>query len=76
MAKQLKNASGKFVTKSDQPRKLRGLRLTDRVWEALRNRADELDMSPADLIEHLGELGYFSKGSLLIPQDEIQDFFG
>lgn len=56
MSDRLRTQSGKFAAKSDEPRKVRSLRLTDSVWEKLEQLANEKSTSErritrADLIE-------------------------
>ena len=47
--------SGRFTQKSDQIRKVRSIRLTDRTYENLRKRAEENNQTIADLIEQIVE---------------------
>lgn len=56
MSDRLRTQSGKFAAKSDEPRRVRSLRLTDSVWEKLEQLANEKSTSErritrADLIE-------------------------
>lgn len=57
MAERQRNESGKFIQKSDEPRKVRSVRLTDVAWNELGRIADERDITRADLIEELIEKG-------------------
>ncbi len=57
MAERQRNESGKFIQKSDEPRKVRSVRLTDVAWNELGRIANERDITRADLIEELIEKG-------------------
>ncbi len=45
--------SGKFVQKSEQKRKVRSIRLTDKTYDYLREKAEENNQTIADLIEQI-----------------------
>ena len=51
MAKQNRSTSGKFEAKSDRPRSVRTMRLTDLAWEKLGSIAASRSGTRADLIE-------------------------
>ena len=51
MVKQGRNQSGKFAPKSDEPRSVRTMRLTDTAWIKLGEIADSRGITRADLIE-------------------------
>lgn len=53
MIEQERNEGGKFVTKGDAVRAVRSIRLTDDIWAALGDKADEQDMTRADYLEAL-----------------------
>ena len=44
---------GKFAAKGDQIRQVRTIRLTDKTWGLLGEKADDQDMSRADYLEAL-----------------------
>ncbi|MFB2834105.1 hypothetical protein [Floridanema evergladense] len=56
---QQRDVNGKFTSKSLEYREVRSIRLTDKVWEALGNIAQERSITRADLIEELVERGVF-----------------
>ena len=49
----IRGKAGKYIQKSDQPRLVRSLRLTDEVWSILGDLADEENITKADLIENI-----------------------
>jgi predicted DNA-binding ribbon-helix-helix protein len=51
MAKQGRSQGGKFAPKSEEPRSVRTMRLTDAAWEKLGEIADSRGITRADLIE-------------------------
>jgi hypothetical protein len=53
MAKEIRirGNEGKFEPKGDEPRKTRGLTLTDTAWENLNTTAKQLGVSKSDLVE-------------------------
>ena len=53
---------GQFVQKSNEPRLVRSIRLTDLTWEAIGNAAGAQNITRADLLEQLAEQGVFSTG--------------
>jgi hypothetical protein len=53
---------GQFVQKSNEPRLVRSIRLTDLTWEAIGNAAGAQNITRADLLEQLAEQGVFSAG--------------
>lgn len=57
MGKQGRGETGKFASKSNEPREVRSIRLTDTSWEKLGNVADSRCITRADLIEHIVESG-------------------
>lgn len=57
VTKRQRNQGGKFVQKSDEARKVRSIRVTDKAWDELGRIASERDVTRADLIEELIEKG-------------------
>lgn len=53
MADQEKDNKGRFTSKSSSERKIRSLRATDHTWDLLGEKAEENDMTRADLLEAL-----------------------
>lgn len=51
MVKQGRTQKGKFVSKSDEPRLVRTMRLTDSAWEKLGKIANSRCITRADLLE-------------------------
>lgn len=49
----VRSENGKFVQKSDEPRQIRSLRLTDTTWKKLGELADKKNITKADLIEEI-----------------------
>lgn len=56
---------GKFAPKSEEPRQVRSIRLTDTTWQKLGFAADKRRITRADLIEQMVENGVFD--------DEVQN---
>ncbi len=50
---------GKFAPKSDEPRHVRSIRLTDTTWAKVGAAADKRRITRADLIEQMAEDGLF-----------------
>jgi hypothetical protein len=63
MVEQERQEGGKFAAKGFAPREVRSIRLTDKTWHLLGDRADENDMSKADFLEGLfsGEIDWQSE---------------
>ena len=57
MPKQERGERGKFAPKSNEPREVRSLRLTDTTWQKLGTTADSRCITRSDLIEELVESG-------------------
>ena len=55
MANKARNTSGKFAPKSDTPRKIRSVNLTDEAWQWLADVAEEAGMSRNDYLEALAQ---------------------
>lgn len=55
MSNKLRNTSGKFASKSEVPRKIRSVNLTDRAWHWLATVAQKVGMSRNDYLEVLAE---------------------
>jgi hypothetical protein len=55
MVKQGRNQGGKFALKSDKPRSVRTMRLTDSAWAKLGEIAESRGITRADLIEEQAE---------------------
>lgn len=51
--------AGQFAPKSETPRHVRSIRLTDATWEKLGFAADKRCITRADLIEQMAEDGLF-----------------
>lgn len=54
---QERSEGGKFAPKSDQPREVRSIRLTDKTWAALGSIAEQRRITRADLLEEFVEQG-------------------
>ena len=52
MVDQDRAKTGKFLSKSKQPRHVRSIRLTDAAWEKLGELADKKNITRADLLEN------------------------
>ncbi len=50
---------GKFAPKSDEPRHVRSIRLTDTTWAKIGAAADKRRITRADLVEQMAEDGVF-----------------
>lgn len=48
-----KDDRGRFARKGDSERKIRSIRLTDKTWNLLGEKAEENDMTKADYLEAL-----------------------
>lgn len=57
MANKARNTSGKFVPKSDTPRKIRSVNLTDEAWQWLADVAAKSGVSRNDYLEAMAERG-------------------
>ena len=57
MTEQGRTEGGKFARKSDEPRRVRSIRLTDVTWKVLGAVATQRGITRADLIEKLVEEG-------------------
>ncbi|MBW3586782.1 MAG: hypothetical protein KY448_13345 [Cyanobacteria bacterium 0813] len=57
MANKARNTSGKFAPKSDTPRKIRSVNLTDEAWQWLANVAAKSGVSRNDYLEAMAEGG-------------------
>lgn len=57
MSSQSRSEHGRFAAKSDAPREVRSIRLTDSTWEKLGDIADSRRITRADLIEELAQSG-------------------
>ena len=53
MSNKARNTSGKFASKSEVPRKVRSVNLTDDTWQWLATVADKAGMSRNDYLEAL-----------------------
>lgn len=53
MITRIKNEKGKFIQKSNQPRQVRSLRLTDSAWTKLGELAEAQGITRGDFIENL-----------------------
>ena len=51
---------GKFAPKSNEPRHVRTIRLTDTTWEKMGYVADKRRITRADLVEQMAEDGLFN----------------
>jgi predicted DNA-binding ribbon-helix-helix protein len=57
MVDQERTESGKFAPKSDEPRHVRSIRVTDSAWEVLGAVAAQRGITRADLLEELVKEG-------------------
>jgi chromosome segregation ATPase len=55
MSNKVRNTSGKFAPKSETPRKIRSVNLTDEAWQWLATVAEKAEMSRNDYLEALAE---------------------
>lgn len=69
MVKFERGESGKFAPKSNEPRIVRSIRLTDTTWKILGEIAESRCITRADLIELLIEEGVISSDSTTSPTD-------
>lgn len=60
---------GKFAPKSDEPRQVRSIRVTDKAWERLGQVAELRRITRADLIEELVESGTLEQNQSAISGD-------
>ncbi len=67
MTEQGRSESGKFTQKSDEPRYIRSIRLTNSTWETLGAIATVRGITRADLLEQLVKEG-------VISQSQSQEF--
>ena len=58
MSNKVRDTSGKFVPKSETPRKIRSVNLTDDAWQWLASVAEQVGMSRNDCLEALAEGNY------------------
>jgi predicted DNA-binding ribbon-helix-helix protein len=70
MAEQGRTEGGKFAPKSDEPRHVRSIRLTDATWEVLGAIATQRSITRADLLEQLVESGLISQSQ----SQEVESF--
>ena len=52
---------GKFAPKSEEPRHVRSIRLTDTTWKKIGFAADKRRITRADLVEQMAEDGIFDE---------------
>ncbi len=52
---------GKFAPKSEEPRHVRSIRLTDKTWEKIGYAANKRRITRADLVEQMAEDGIFDQ---------------
>lgn len=52
---------GKFAPKSEEPRYVRSIRLTNKTWEKIGYAADKRRITRADLVEQMAEDGVFDQ---------------
>ncbi len=57
MANKARNTSGKFAPKSDTPRKIRSVNLTDEAWQWLADVAAQSGVSRNDYLEAMADGG-------------------
>lgn len=60
---------GQFAPKSNKPRQVRTIRLTDTTWEKMGYAADKRRITRADLVEQMAEDGVFDQP--MRPGDDI-----
>lgn len=63
MSTRPRNDSGQFEAKSDEPRRVRSIRLTDSTWDNLGKLADERSITRADLVEGWMSQNYVLPGN-------------
>lgn len=66
--------SGQFAPKSQKPRHVRSIRLTDETWENIGKIADIRRITRADLIEQMNEDGIFDHLSVSQAQESSSQF--
>lgn len=66
--------SGQFAPKSQKPRYVRSIRLTDETWENIGKIADIRRITRADLIEQMNEDGIFDHLSVSQAQESSSQF--
>lgn len=54
--------AGQFASKSETPRHVRSIRLTDETWQKIGYAADKRRITRADLIEQMSADGLFEDG--------------
>jgi hypothetical protein len=64
MAKQDRGKGGKFAPKSDEPRSVRTVRLTNTTWAKLGQIAESRSITRADLIEQIVEQRILEQASV------------
>ena len=57
---------GQFAQKSEEPREVRSIRLTDSTWKVLGQAAETQGITRADLLEKMAENGAFEQN---LPQE-------
>ena len=62
---QSRNNKGQFQSKSDELRRVRSIRVTDEVWEAMGMMADNRGITRADLLEEFVEVDLSSAITVL-----------
>ena len=72
MANQGRSEAGKFAPKSDEPRSIRSIRVTDTTWEKPGTAANARCITRADLIEQLVESGALDDQPLSTSGIDIQ----
>lgn len=74
MANEVRNASGKFAPKSDAPRKVRSVNLTDAAWDWLARTARSVDLTRNDYLEALarGSLPFMEMESTASPEPSME----
>ncbi len=65
---------GQFVLKSDKPRKVRSIRLTDDTWDYLGELANQRGITRADLLEEYVENGFFNVKQISesLPEEKME----
>lgn len=73
MSAQSRSEHGRFASKSDEPREVRSIRLTDSVWQKLGEIADSRCITRADLIEELAQSIVLDQESTGLSLQQVED---
>lgn len=73
MSSQSRSEHGRFASKSDEPREVRSIRLTDSTWQKLGDIADSRGITRADLIEELAQSGALDQQPTGLSLQQVED---